>query len=171
MKPSRKLPDFVEKPRRRSSLPVRQYHHTTPGGFHHFAADDLFHSPVATFGQDIRPDRPNQLQGGIFRKNGHIVDRLQAGYQFGSFPRRHNRPAASLEPTDRGVAVDPHNEAIGQVAGSLQSVQVAHMEKVKATVGEGDHLSLAPETADDAGKFFLRQNSAQRSRGAVFIDP
>jgi len=103
------------------------WHHENPTAvrLNNLATHDLFKLPIPSLGQEIGPDRPDDLEGGWLREDRHIVDRLQGRQEASPLSGRYQRSAVAFESPDPGIGIDRHDQAIGFTLDPFQVIQVS----------------------------------------------
>ena len=139
----------MKKPGGGMILAVRNSQNPAAGGLDNLFADDLIQLPIGPFGQQVGTNRLNEFKRRIFREEDDIIHRLQRGNHPSPLSRRHHRPARPFEPPHRGVAVDRDDQAIGLFFDSFKGIQMADVQEVETTVGEGDDFTLALQPPND----------------------
>ena len=102
----------------------------------------MINTIIGAFDQDLRPHSLEQFKRRVFLEDDDHVDRFK--------PRQHlrarflalHRAAFTLEPFDRGVAVEPDDKPIAGATRLGQQPDVAGMQEVKASVGKADAQAL-----------------------------
>ena len=95
----------------------------------------------------------------------------ESGEELGPLGRRHDRPSRTLEPGDRGVVVDGHDEHVALGARGLEVAQMADMQQVEMTVGESQSAARRLEASCFDGELLRRQDAthviSRRGRGSA----
>jgi hypothetical protein len=112
-------------------------------GFDFFTADDLIAGPVATFDKDIRQELGNYVLRCQFRENQDGIDTFEAGKDFGAFLFGEDRTRRAFEAAHAGIAIDANDEKVTEGAGGFETLDVAGMKKIEATVGEDQAPAVA----------------------------
>jgi len=86
-------------------------------------------------------DPENDLQRGVFFKRAHVVDGFERSQNFRTLGFRKDRPTLTLQPSDRIVAIDRHNQSIAQLPSLLQQINMPGMKHIETAVGKDDALA------------------------------
>jgi len=140
---------------------VRNHNHRPAAFLDHLFADDTLEGPISPLHEDVRAEEADELKRCIFTEDRHVVNRRECGKDGHSLTFAKDRALGTLEPPDRSVAVDPHNQHIPQTLGLCQCIDVSRVEKVKTAVSKDDAPPRTPEAGDNlrqlsGGKVFLR---------------
>ncbi|OGJ94640.1 MAG: hypothetical protein A2487_15340 [Candidatus Raymondbacteria bacterium RifOxyC12_full_50_8] len=83
----------------------------------------------------IRPDLRKEAYRVSFVKNENQVDRLKTGQNSGPVCLRVKGPSLPFQGTNRGIAVDAHNEHVAHGLCLFEVTHMAGMKNVKTAIG------------------------------------
>jgi hypothetical protein len=108
---------------------------------------------VAAFDVYLGLEGFDQMDGGKFVEDGHVVDTAEGRQQLCTLILGHNGPAGVFVGAHGGVGVYGYHKDVAQSAGGLQIAQVANMEHIEGAVGQYEGFAFgAPAEAE--GKQF-----------------
>ena len=108
----------------------------SPVGEHHLSLGDRLLAVVGSLAVyvGLQPAKhPFHVQ---FLKDQHVVHARQGGQDFRPFLLGHQGAGRPLERAHGGVRIDGHHQAVSQLPRLPQVADVAHVEPVKASVGQ-----------------------------------
>src|ERR1700752_2863925 len=103
-----------------------------------FRPDDLCHSVIGAFHEQVRLQRSDRLGRGVLVKHDNQVNRAQRAQNASPGPLVLYRAAGSFEASNRLIAVDRYDKSIAFGGCALQYRNMTWMEQVTAAVREAD---------------------------------
>jgi hypothetical protein len=113
-------------------------------GNYYLAFGNIFLGIVGAFGVNVRPQQAYKLgdiRGVKDRNRINVTERRQ---NFRTLIARNARPAFAFESPGACVGIYGHNQPAAQLPGSAQITDVAHVKKIKASIGQDDLVSSRP---------------------------
>src|SRR6185503_12387179 len=128
-------------------------------GFDLLTTNDLVDRPVAAFHQNVGQQPRDQREWRFLIKDGHEVNGLQRGNNFGSFLFVEDWAALSLENSHRTVAVQSNDQHIAQGSSVGEVTHVARVKQIETAVCEDYGESVTTQSLALAnqllhGKYF-----------------
>src|SRR5262249_45344979 len=137
---------------------------TASVGFNERGTGDLVLGIIASFDQDIGPDRPNEFNGLRLVEDGTEIDRLKAGQDDRSRVLPVHGSGGSLELSHGGIAVDGDQEHVCLGPRFLEIEDMTGVEDVKAAVRKGNALSQGAAVVHFGEQGLTGQKLAIRSQ-------
>ena len=99
-------------------------------------ADDCSFGVVTALHYDVRLESVHELERRVFREHDDEIHALDGSENQSALVLITYGPALTLEPADRGIAVDANDESIGSRARRHKKINVSWMQEVEDSVGE-----------------------------------
>jgi hypothetical protein len=123
-------------------------------GFDLLAPYDLIIGPIATLHQNIGQEPGNGFARRQLIENNDAVHAFERRENLRSLKLRDHWPGITFEFAHAGVAVQPHDEHISELARLLQSANVAGVQQIETSVREDDAAAIAFLPAKLQNRFF-----------------
>ena len=110
---------------------------------------------------DVRFEGQQNLSDHGLTKDRYVIDEGESGQNLRPLLLRQDGPPFTLEPSDRGVAVEGNYKDVSLRLSGPEIADVADMKKVKTAVGKDDGLALGFFGGDDQAEFRERLELVQ----------
>jgi hypothetical protein len=125
--------------------------------FHFLAAHDLVARPIIALYQNIWKQAGDDLARREIIENHYRVNGFQCRENLRAPALGDDWAAGALQLPDAGVAVQPDDEHIAQLASTLEAAYVTWVKQVKAAVGEDHAAAVAFPAAKLQNRFLNRE--------------
>ncbi len=107
-----------------------------------FSFGDGFFGVVGSFGVDIGLEDADDVRDVGLLKDDNVIDALEGRDKRDPVLESQNRAARTFEFSDRGVAVEGHDEDVTEFTSRIEVADVPDMQHVEAAVRQDDPFIL-----------------------------
>lgn len=132
--------------------------HSPAAGSHDVPFGDSVLGVVSAFRVDIRAQHPDKLAHVRGVEEGDRIHVLQSGQNLGAFAGRSARAALTFQSADAGVRIHGYDHFAAEFLCAAQIADVAHVQQIKAAIGQDDFFPGGAPLLHALGEFRLGQD-------------